>query len=193
MEENPKKTKARAPRKKLSLEEARALVKKRAERRERREKREQRKEERARKATERAQKRAPVVAAAIPDTEKIFIRVFEAGRDYETGTTVKMKMRKPWTRPNPNEVRSFIPGSILTIFVQEGDEVKKDQELMVYEAMKMHNMIRAPFDGKVLRILAAVGEKLPRAALMMEIEPSIPPEEGGAGAVEKEIFFEDFE
>ena len=190
MEEKPKKTRARAPRKKLSVEEARALVKKRAERRERQEKREQRKEDRVRKATERAQKRVSPIAEPIPDVERIYIRVFEEGRDYETRTTAKMKMRKPWTRPNPNEIRSFIPGSILSIFVQEGDEVKKDQELMLYEAMKMHNLIRAPFDGKVLRIMAAPGEKLPKAALMMELEPASLPEEEVAT---EEVFFEDFE
>jgi biotin carboxyl carrier protein len=48
--------------------------------------------------------------------------------------------------------------------------VKKGQELLVVEAMKMENPIRAPHDGRVARIDARVGEMVGPGQLLVEIE-----------------------
>ena len=126
-----------------------------------------------------------------PDGSFFYVQVFDGGRKYVTQTSVKMGLRKPWYKPNPEEIRSVIPGSVLSLFVQDGDEVAKGQELMVYEAMKMHNIIRAPFAGKVEQIAVKSGDKLQKGALMMAIrahEPLHP-----AQPVAPELYFEDFE
>ncbi len=45
-----------------------------------------------------------------------------------------------------------MPGTILSINVKEGDEVKAGDVLLILEAMKMENEILAPIDGKVTSI-----------------------------------------
>lgn len=47
------------------------------------------------------------------------------------------------------KVVSPFPGLIKKFLVKEGDTVKKDQAILVLEAMKMDNDITAPCDGKV--------------------------------------------
>jgi biotin carboxyl carrier protein len=47
------------------------------------------------------------------------------------------------------KVLSPFPGLIKNLLVAEGASVKKDQPIMVLEAMKMDNDITAPCDGKV--------------------------------------------
>ncbi len=50
---------------------------------------------------------------------------------------------------NGEKVLSPFPGLIKNILVNNGDTVKKDQPIIVLEAMKMDNDITAPCDGKV--------------------------------------------
>ena len=50
---------------------------------------------------------------------------------------------------NGEKVLSPFPGLIKNLLVAEGADVKKDQPILVLEAMKMDNDIVAPCDGKV--------------------------------------------
>lgn len=50
---------------------------------------------------------------------------------------------------NGEKVLSPFPGLIKNILVKDGDSVKKDQPIIVLEAMKMDNDITAPCDGTV--------------------------------------------
>ena len=56
----------------------------------------------------------------------------------------------------PTEVRAIIPGRVVSVSVAPGDEVVADQQLLVVEAMKMQNELRAPRAGTVTSL--AVGE-----------------------------------
>lgn len=64
------------------------------------------------------------------------------------------------------KVGAPMPGKILKIFVEEGIEVKKNQQLFIIEAMKMENEVRSPVDGKIKKIyfkeeeLVSVGEPI---------------------------------
>ena len=53
------------------------------------------------------------------------------------------------TPANGEKVVSPFPGLIKNLLVAEGAQVKKDQPLLVLEAMKMENNITAPCDGTV--------------------------------------------
>ena len=64
---------------------------------------------------------------------------------------------------------SFIPGTIVDVFVKEGQEVAEGESLMILEAMKMKNQITMPFDGTVKKIHVKKGEKIPNKYLMLEI------------------------
>ncbi|MCY1635878.1 MULTISPECIES: biotin/lipoyl-containing protein [Marinifilum] len=92
------------------------------------------------------------------------------GTVYKTELTKKFENRKNWERPNPKNLLSFIPGTIVEIFVKEGQEVKAGESLMILEAMKMKNLIEMPFDGVIKKIHVEEGVKVPNRMLMVEIE-----------------------
>lgn len=56
---------------------------------------------------------------------------------------------KPAAPASGEKVLSPFPGLIKKVLVNDGDSVKKDQPIIVLEAMKMDNDITAPCDGKI--------------------------------------------
>ena len=46
-----------------------------------------------------------------------------------------------------------MPGKILLVEVKQGDRVSRGQTVVILEAMKMKNAIKAPYDGVVLEIM----------------------------------------
>lgn len=63
--------------------------------------------------------------------------------------TAKKKTKK---KKEEGDLSSPISGKIVDVKVKKGDKVKKDQVLMVIEAMKMEYLIRAPKKGTVKKI-----------------------------------------
>jgi biotin carboxyl carrier protein len=57
----------------------------------------------------------------------------------------------------PAEVHAIIPGVVVSVAVAAGDPVSAGQQLLVIEAMKMQNELRAPRAGTVSRV--TVGER----------------------------------
>jgi pyruvate carboxylase subunit B len=66
-------------------------------------------------------------------------------------------------------VRAPMPGLVLDILVEEGDEVEAEQGLLVLEAMKMENELKAPSGGIVSAIHVADGEAVDKEDLLIEI------------------------
>ena len=56
-----------------------------------------------------------------------------------------------------NEIKAPMPGLVLNIHVNEGDEIKKGDAILVLEAMKMENIIKSPIDGKIKKINVSKG------------------------------------
>ncbi|MGQ1784362.1 MULTISPECIES: acetyl-CoA carboxylase biotin carboxyl carrier protein subunit [unclassified Saccharicrinis] len=90
--------------------------------------------------------------------------------EYQTKVTKKYTDRKPWQAPDPCEIRSHIPGTVIKFNVKVGDVVKEGDSIMVLEAMKMLNQITMPFDGKIKEICVKKGDKIPKNELMILIE-----------------------
>ena len=67
----------------------------------------------------------------------------------KTINEVPKEVSKTIAPANGEKVLSPFPGLIKNILVSDGAAVKKDQPIMVLEAMKMDNEITAPCDGKV--------------------------------------------
>ena len=65
------------------------------------------------------------------------------------------------------KVNSPLPGSIVRITVKEGDAVKKGDELLVLESMKMENPILAEQDGTVKQIAVAAGQSVMQDDLLV--------------------------
>lgn len=77
--------------------------------------------------------------------------------------------RAPATGPGsgPFEVHAMIPGRVAAVAVVVGDAVTAGQTLLVVEAMKMQNELRAPRDGVVERVSVGVGETIDLGDLLV--------------------------
>jgi biotin carboxyl carrier protein len=69
----------------------------------------------------------------------------------------------------PVEVRAIIPGRIVAVMVKPGDDVDAGQQILVVEAMKMQNELRAPREGSVDRVGVAVGDTIEVGDLLVVI------------------------
>lgn len=67
-------------------------------------------------------------------------------------------------------IKSPLPGVILEIKVKECDMVKRGQTLLILEAMKMENDIKADRDGKVTSIKVSKGESILEGTDLIIIE-----------------------
>ena len=67
-------------------------------------------------------------------------------------------------------VESPMPGKILQVMVATGTEVDEGDPLLVLEAMKMENVIRAPRSGVIAVVQARVGEAVEKAAILVTYE-----------------------
>ena len=73
-------------------------------------------------------------------------------------------------RPNPYEITSYIPGTILEVSVNVGDSVNEGDPLLKLEAMKMQNRIEMPFTARIKEINVKAGDKIPKDFLMILLE-----------------------
>lgn len=69
-----------------------------------------------------------------------------------------------------NEVKAPMPGLILDVNIQPGDEVKEGDFLLVLEAMKMENTLTAPRDGVIKSVSINKGETVEKNQLLIEFE-----------------------
>jgi acetyl-CoA/propionyl-CoA carboxylase biotin carboxyl carrier protein len=70
-----------------------------------------------------------------------------------------------------NEVRSPMPGTVITVNVQVGDEVEQGEALLIVEAMKMEYTLVAPRSGRIGQVRAGVGDRVPVDAPLVDLEP----------------------
>lgn len=67
-------------------------------------------------------------------------------------------------------VKPPMPGKIVTVAVNEGDEVKAGQVLVILEAMKMQNEIAAPSAGIVKKVHVKPGQNVEGKDVLVELE-----------------------
>ena len=66
-------------------------------------------------------------------------------------------------------LKSPMPGLVVAIPVEEGQEVKKGQVLLILESMKMQNELKAPRDGVVHRIKVKTGETVEQRQTLLSV------------------------
>lgn len=89
---------------------------------------------------------------------------------YKTRLTRKFKERKKYEVPDPNELKSVIPGTVVDIKAKKGQKLKEGDVILLLEAMKMINEIHMPFDGKIKKIHVEKGQRISKNFLMVEVE-----------------------
>lgn len=70
----------------------------------------------------------------------------------------------------PQRVTSPMPGKVVRILVKPGAEVKARQGLVVVEAMKMENELRAARDGRVREVAVAEGQSVDAGTVLLIVE-----------------------
>jgi biotin carboxyl carrier protein len=70
----------------------------------------------------------------------------------------------------PRSIVSPMPGRIVKVLVSEGDTVAAQQGLIVVEAMKMENELRAPRAGRVTSVKVGEGTSVERGAVLIVME-----------------------
>jgi len=68
------------------------------------------------------------------------------------------------------DIHTEMPGAIVRVLVSEGQAVTKGQPIVVVEAMKMENELRAAVAGTVTRIAVKPGDRVESGALLVAIE-----------------------
>ena len=69
-----------------------------------------------------------------------------------------------------NAIKAPMPGLILEISVEVGQEVKENDPLLILEAMKMENSILSPRDGVIKSVTMTKGAAVEKGALLIEFE-----------------------
>lgn len=72
------------------------------------------------------------------------------------------------TEPGLMELRAPMPGLIVEIRAQTGQQVRKGDALLVLKAMKMENVLKSPQDGKISSICVEEGDKIEKDALLLQ-------------------------
>jgi biotin carboxyl carrier protein len=101
--------------------------------------------------------------------------------DYDVrvgGEAFRVAVRDPRSRrqptgaaggSGPQEIMAPMPGKVVKLLVREGDEVEADQGLLVIEAMKMQNELRALRPGRVERIYLSEGTGVETGAPLLRL------------------------
>ena len=116
-------------------------------------------------------------------THDVLIHAIDAGAKTVTlsvngkKTTVQMRskveqmlraMGIEGTAKKLDTLKAPMPGLIRGILVKKGDAVKKGDPLLLLEAMKMENVIKAAGDGMIDTIAISVGDAVEKVALLIK-------------------------
>lgn len=66
--------------------------------------------------------------------------------------------------------KATMPGQVVAVYVAAGDTVEKGQPLVLLEAMKMEQQVRAAHAGTVRTVHVAAGEVVARGQVLVEVE-----------------------
>ena len=89
---------------------------------------------------------------------------------YQTRLTRTFLKRKPYEKQDPRLIKAVIPGVIESIAKPVGAKVQQGETLMILEAMKMRNRVKAHQGGCIKAIHVAAGEKVTKGQVLIEIE-----------------------
>ncbi len=94
--------------------------------------------------------------------------------DFEIGLTDPKRMRHSAgadeNAGGAAEIKTAMPGKVARVLVEQGAEIKKGDGVLIVEAMKMQNEMKAPKDGIVKEIRVAEGATVNAGDVLAVIE-----------------------
>ena len=94
------------------------------------------------------------------------------GTDFDVDLTELPRLPLPGLLEIKGGLTAPMPGNVLATHVQQGEEVREGQLLLILEAMKMQHRIVAPFDGSVKELHVGEGDQVDNGALLVMLEES---------------------
>jgi len=79
-------------------------------------------------------------------------------------------LREERGRQKKRDIQTTMPGRVVQVLAAVGDEVKEGQPVLVLEAMKMQNEIKAPQDGRLTRVRFRAGDYVEAGAILFTVE-----------------------
>lgn len=67
-------------------------------------------------------------------------------------------------------IKSDLPGKVISVHKEENQKVKKDDLLVVIEAMKMEHRLTSPSNGKITKIHIKAGDQTKADQVLIEID-----------------------
>lgn len=107
------------------------------------------------------------------------LTLFQQGRQYNlTLLPAPFLSKALGIKDTANSVLAPMPCKVLRVQVKAGDEVRKEQALVVIESMKMETTIRSPQNGRISRIVHGEGDICKAGTPLVEFEGANAHEEG---------------
>lgn len=105
------------------------------------------------------------------DTGQLYVSVGD--QDFSIDVSDPKRLRASTsgaaTADGPSEIRTAMPGKIVRLLKEKGDDVAAGEAVVVVEAMKMQNELASPRDGKVAEIRCQEGSTVEAGVVLAVI------------------------
>ena len=95
---------------------------------------------------------------------------FDVKVEDERTRQVKALVNAASTVQGEKTIKAPIPGLVVKILAQEGEKIKAENGLLILEAMKMENIIKAPFDCEVLKFEVSEKDTVTQNQVLLRIK-----------------------
>ena len=72
-------------------------------------------------------------------------------------------------------IAAFMPGTIVRVIAEQGQAVKEGDVLLILEAMKMENEVKAPHDGILAQMNVQAGANVNKGQILAVVQPPSSP------------------
>ena len=103
------------------------------------------------------------------------VEIHKDVKPVKTPTLVRPVLREPQKTIDKKEggpkleIKAPLPGIIMQVMVRPGDKVTKGQKLLMMEAMKMENEIKAENDGEIISVKVIQGQSVLQDEVLIEM------------------------
>jgi len=107
-----------------------------------------------------------------PETKSVTIKI--NGRNYTVALKDKFDLllekmgMSNSSAAKVNSIKAPMPGLIIDLKINAGDEVKQGDPLLILEAMKMENILKSPGAGTVKTVKVKKGDRVEKGQVLIE-------------------------
>jgi biotin carboxyl carrier protein len=111
-------------------------------------------------------------AIVVPDSDsrRLIVRVAGVSVAVTPGGRGMAGREDSRATSGPLRISAPMPGKVVRVLVEPGQSVRARQPIVVVEAMKMENALRADRDGTVAEVLVSQGTSVEAGALLVVIQ-----------------------